>query len=136
MGLYLKSYLLAAGGISDLRLVEHNLADSIIIIICTFLHMLQRRNDIYIDNAEHSICHIYNMIVYLFLTAANNLTTKNLYQNNNLGKSGLSIIHSKWFSGGPISLSATYNTIYKWNISLCCSHGIRWLSIDLFPICY
>ena len=123
MGLYLKSYLLAAGGISDLRLVEHNLADSIIIIICTFLHMLQRSNAIYI---EHSICHIYNMmIVYLFLTAANNLTTKNLYQNNNLGKSGLSIIHSKRFSGGPISLSATYNTIYKWNISLCCSHGIR-----------
>ena len=114
MGLYLKSYLLAAGGVSDLRLVEHNLADSIVIIICTFLHMLQRRNDIYIDNAEHSICHIYNMmIVYLFLTAANNLTTKNLYQNNNLGKSGLSIIHSKRFSGGPISLSATYNTIIQ-----------------------
>ena len=103
MGLYLKSYLLAAGGVSDLRLVEHNLADSIIIIICTFLHMVQR-NDIYIDNAEHSICHIYNMmVVYLFLTAANNLTTtKNLYQNNNLGKSGLSIIHSKRFSDGPI----------------------------------
>ena len=53
------------------------------------------------------------MVVYLFLTAANNLTTKNLYQNNNLGKSGLSIIHSKRFSGGPISLSATYNTIIQ-----------------------